>query len=165
LTKVNVKGATGVLRDMGDLNDYRWTLTMLFSRYDGDTLTGHVDGEVRAERRLVILPVRTPLPDYVAGKWVYRDYDAKAKKDLVGGFTQTWELSKDNKGKTGDGGTGKVTSYASNEIKLEFANGSYKGTITWDPWTNIGQTMFTDAPDDSPKKKDKGPYDISMRRN
>jgi beta-lactam-binding protein with PASTA domain len=100
----------------------------------------------------------------VGEKWVYRDYDPQTGKDKRDGYTTTWEIFKDRTAKSADGATGKVTSSDDNMIVLQFANGGYKGTITWNPRTSVGQTMFTDAPSDSPKRTNKGPYDISMRR-
>jgi hypothetical protein len=104
------------------------------------------------------------LPAYVVGKWVYRDYDTVQKKDKENGYTTTWEISKDGTGKAEDGASGKVTSSAKDQITLPFENGDYKGEITWDPRTNIGEINFTGAPNGSPKQKFKGPYYISMRR-
>jgi hypothetical protein len=107
----------------------------------------------------------TSLPASVVGKWIYRDYDPKTGKDEPGGYTTAFELFEDGTVKAADGGTGKVVSYTDNEIKFQTPNRAYKMIITWDPRTAIGQILFSDAPDDSPKKKEPGPYDISMRRN
>jgi hypothetical protein len=101
----------------------------------------------------------------VVEKWIYRDYDKKAGKDMPGGYTTTFQLFKDGTAKAADGGTGNIISNTDSEIKIQVRRGLYKYTITWNPQTAIGQILFSDAPDDSPKKTDPGPYDISMRRN
>jgi hypothetical protein len=111
----------------------------------------------------VALAVR--LPASVAGKWIYRDYDVKAGKDKPDGYTTVFEVFANGTVKVTDGGTGKVVSYKSNEIRVRARNKAYKMIITWNPQTAIGQILFSDAPPDSPKKKEPGPYDISMRRD
>lgn len=107
----------------------------------------------------------TPLPASVTGKWVYRDYDKKAGHDKPNGYTTDFEVSADGTVKAKDGGRGKVVSYGNNEIQIENTNGEYKMIIWWPPQTAIGYTLFSAAPGNSPKSRDQGPYDISMRRN
>ena len=89
----------------------------------------------------------------VGGKWIYRDYDPKTQKDKPGGYMTTWDVSEDGKARSAEGTTGNIVSYTDNEIKLQSTTGPYKFTITWDPRTAIGQILFSDAPGDSPKKK------------
>lgn len=105
------------------------------------------------------------LPASVVGKWIYRDYDVTAGKDKPDGYTTVFEVFANGTVKVTDGGTGKVVSYKGNEIKVRARNKAYKMIITWNPKTAIGHILFSDAPADSPKKKEPGPYDISMRRN
>jgi hypothetical protein len=101
------------------------------------------------------------IPAAQLGRWTYADYDPKTKKETPFGWT--FEVFKDGTVKP-PGGTANVISYTDAEIKIAWANGPYKATITWDPRTAIGQILFSAAPADSPKNKNKGPYDISMRR-
>ena len=55
-------------------------------------------------------------PASLVEKWIYRDYDKKAGKDIPGGYTTTFKIFKDGTAKAADGGTGNI-SYTDNEIK------------------------------------------------
>jgi hypothetical protein len=114
--------------------------------------------------RDVATPLATPLPTTVVGKWTYRDYDRETGRDKSG-YTTVFEVSEDGTVKGKDGSTGKVVSYGDNEIKIQAAKGPYKTIITWHPQAAIGNIFFLEAPHDSGKRKNPGPYDISMRRN
>ena len=51
LVNVQYQEVNGVLLDTGDPARYAWELNVRFSRFDGDTLTGRIEGELQATRK------------------------------------------------------------------------------------------------------------------
>jgi hypothetical protein len=107
------------------------------------------------------------IPADMVGKWAYRDYDVAKQKDKEGGYTTTWTIPRDggddDKCTASDGAKGRVTSFSNDKIEMEIRNGEYAARLQWNPRTSIGTIFFTNAPGDSPKRTNPGPYDISMR--
>jgi len=49
--RIRFMGSTGVLKDPGNPKKYAWEVSMQFYRFDGDTLTGRIDGTLTAKSR------------------------------------------------------------------------------------------------------------------
>jgi hypothetical protein len=50
LKNVRLTPGGGALASITDTSKYKWTLNMEFYRFDGDTLTGQIKGDLSAER-------------------------------------------------------------------------------------------------------------------